>query len=104
MVCFHLALQAYGLTPQFFLPHPDAVRVETPNSLPSLSSEKRPQGTSLLLPPGVLDTLEVFVLNYKELSQRMRLLRQQEKQSAVGNTVEDQEAGVHSRVLVAQGC
>lgn len=37
------------------------------------------------------------MLNYKELSQRMRLLRQQEKQSAVGSTGEEHEAGVQQR-------
>ncbi|MEW5303031.1 MAG: hypothetical protein WDW36_005763 [Sanguina aurantia] len=81
-------LQAYGLTPQFFLQHPDAVRAAAQRGGSSPASASTSQGGALVLPPGVLDTLEVFVLNYKELSQRMRLLRQQENRPDV-STGED---------------
>lgn len=93
-------MQAYGLTPQFFLQHPDAVRASAQKSGSSPASASTSQGGALVLPPGVLDTLEVFVLNYKELSQRMRLLRQQENRPDV-STGEDPGTG---RFAYRLGC
>lgn len=88
-------LQAYGLRPQFFLPHPDQVaaegeeaagskakstaakskRSEPESSPPAPSEASHVDAPPLLLPGDVLDTLEVFVLNFQELAVRSKALQ-----------------------------
>ncbi|EFJ47486.1 hypothetical protein VOLCADRAFT_91853 [Volvox carteri f. nagariensis] len=109
-------LQAYGLRPQFFLPHPDLVLAASSGSAVGshkgkASDRKRAGGSAaalvsasfpaaaaaaatrftatdaadsdaggaskppLELPPEVLDTLEVFVLNFQELAVRSNALQ-----------------------------
>ncbi|GIL44630.1 hypothetical protein Vafri_2153 [Volvox africanus] len=100
-------LQAYGLRPQFFLPHPDqapstsasdatkrgkagrqtanrkaggaaaiptAVATTTSAAVDAESDATGP-AAPLHLPAEVLDTLEVFVLNFQELSVRSKALQ-----------------------------
>lgn len=71
-------LQAYGLRPQCFLPHPDAVarRMAAVGQAPAAGGQQQQQEPpGLVLPGDVLDALEVFVLNFQELSARSRALQ-----------------------------
>ncbi|GLI65463.1 hypothetical protein VaNZ11_008813 [Volvox africanus] len=101
-------LQAYGLRPQFFLPHPDqASGTSAPNATKrgkagsSQTASRKAGGAAAIpaavatimsaavdadsdatgpaaplhLPAEVLDTLEVFVLNFQELSVRSKALQ-----------------------------
>ncbi|GLC33172.1 hypothetical protein PLESTB_000362900 [Pleodorina starrii] len=107
-------LQAYGLRPQFFLPHPDQVSPsataasksggKAPGSTASTSrragssssggsgggsgsaatDSDAAEAPALHLPGEVLDTLEVFVLNFQELAVRSKALqaRMEERRTA----------------------
>ncbi|GIL75966.1 hypothetical protein Vretimale_5622 [Volvox reticuliferus] len=99
-------LQAYGLRPQFFLPHPDqatsasgtakrgkagasqtssrkaggsaaisAVTAADTSAALDADSDAAGPAPPLDLPAEVLDTLEVFVLNFQELSVRSKALQ-----------------------------
>ncbi|KAG2450452.1 hypothetical protein HYH02_004954 [Chlamydomonas schloesseri] len=135
-------LQAYGLRPQFFLPHPDSVAGPAADGLASSSggsssssksSKKQSSGKAaaadgaasatgsgagasaaeadeaaaaasqppLVLPGDVLDTLEVFVLNFQELAHRSKTLQSQMEEHRAARAAGSPLAAVaqHSPVL-----
>ncbi|KAG2440994.1 hypothetical protein HXX76_003847 [Chlamydomonas incerta] len=130
-------LQAYGLRPQFFLPHPDSVAGPAEDGTASGGSSAKggkklaggkaaaaaggggagAQGDAaaaaaeaaaaaasappLVLPGEVLDTLEVFVLNFQELAYRSKALQAQMEDRRAARAAGSPLAAVtqHSPVL-----
>ncbi|PNH11104.1 hypothetical protein TSOC_002092 [Tetrabaena socialis] len=115
-------LQAYGLRPQFFLPHPDRVAAAAGPSgaAPTKAAKGRAaagkedaapgsaaaegadaDSAPLVLPGEVLDTLEVFVLNFQELAVRSKALQAKMEERRAARTAGEPLAAMaqHSPVL-----
>ncbi|GFR47156.1 hypothetical protein Agub_g8847, partial [Astrephomene gubernaculifera] len=119
-------LQAYGLRPQFFLPHPDQVAAPAAGKpVKGAAAAGKKKGSSaaapspaaavgeggaaaaddttppLVLPGEVLDTLEVFVLNFQELSVRSKTLqaKMEERRAARAAGTPLEAVTQHSPVL-----
>ncbi|KXZ56254.1 hypothetical protein GPECTOR_1g221 [Gonium pectorale] len=95
-------LHAYGLRPQFFLPHPDQVASSQPEPA---AAKGRAAAAATRKGNEVLDTLEVFVLNFQELAVRSKVLqaKMEERRAARASGLPLAAASQHSPVLQLSG-